>query len=235
MSGLDYGCGDGDLVAEAASQGYDFWGTEAYYGSDDFEAASRARTPKDAESRIRLLGDSNTIPWPDGTFDWVCSGQVIEHVKDLDRAVDELARVTRLGGVNLHTFPTMEALVEQHLRVPLYHRLPLVTRKAVARACFQIGIAKRFDFKDFETWFEDKNNFFEQSVYLRRYARVRASFERYFDVRDISIDKLSYHLSINLPDRLLTRRLERLRHGVTLSMTRRQGPIPAPSSSRRAA
>lgn len=224
-TGLDYGCGDGDLVAELASKGDDFWGTDSYYDSEDFEAASRVRIPKVAESRIRRLGDNNSIPWPDETFDWICSGQVIEHVEHLDRAVDELARVTKLGGVNVHTFPTREALVEQHLRVPLYHRLSPEWRKAVAHVCFQIGIAERFDFTDFQTWFEDKNNFFEQSVYLRRYAVVCASFARYFDVRDISIDKLSYHLHVTVPDSALTRGLERLRHGVTLSMTLQRKPV----------
>jgi hypothetical protein len=40
--GLDYGCGDGHLVAGAVERGHDFWGTEPYYGEDGF-ARNRSR------------------------------------------------------------------------------------------------------------------------------------------------------------------------------------------------
>jgi ubiquinone/menaquinone biosynthesis C-methylase UbiE len=45
------------------------------------------------------------IPWPDATFDLIVSEQLFEHVDDLDRAVAELARVTKPGGWGLHLIP----------------------------------------------------------------------------------------------------------------------------------
>jgi ubiquinone/menaquinone biosynthesis C-methylase UbiE len=44
------------------------------------------------------------VPFPDATFDVVCSFKVLAHVKDIGRALSEMARVTRPGGVVLAEF-----------------------------------------------------------------------------------------------------------------------------------
>lgn len=42
--------------------------------------------------------DALTLPFPDGTFDAVICSEVLEHLPDYERAVDELVRVLRPGG-----------------------------------------------------------------------------------------------------------------------------------------
>jgi SAM-dependent methyltransferase len=219
--GLDYGCGDGHLVAGAAERGHDFWGTEPYYGEDGFRSESQSRTPEAARERVRLLDSDNRIPWDDDTFEWVCSGQVIEHVHDLDTAVDELARVTRTGGLGLHTFPTVESVREQHNGVPYFHRVPRRMRRRWAAAWYKAGVAYRFDYPDFEAWSEAAEEFFDQSVVLRKRRTIVSTFERYFDVRDVGTEKLTYHLPFRVPNVAPARWLEARRHGVTLMVTRR--------------
>lgn len=52
-----------------------------------------------ASDRIRLRQvDLTRIPFPDGTFDWVTSVSVIEHIPDYRRAIAEMFRVLRPGG-----------------------------------------------------------------------------------------------------------------------------------------
>ena len=54
-------------------------------------------------ARLRGLdvreGSVTEIPFEDGSFDVVCSFKVLAHVPDIERALAEMARVTRKGGV----------------------------------------------------------------------------------------------------------------------------------------
>lgn len=52
--------------------------------------------------------DVEELPFDDNSFDLVCSFAVLEHVRRPDRAVRELARVTRTGGINLHRIMTVD-------------------------------------------------------------------------------------------------------------------------------
>ncbi len=47
--------------------------------------------------------DIQRLPYPDGMFDAVISDQVLEHVKDPVRAINESYRVLKKGGVAIHT------------------------------------------------------------------------------------------------------------------------------------
>jgi SAM-dependent methyltransferase len=53
---------------------------------------------------IRLVAEplERMISFPDRSFDFVQSNAVLEHVLDLDRAIGELARITKPGGIHAH-------------------------------------------------------------------------------------------------------------------------------------
>ncbi|MCZ7618794.1 MAG: class I SAM-dependent methyltransferase [Myxococcota bacterium] len=82
-----------------------------------FALALRGRYPyfhgseylPDPESRRRHFPipheDLTTLSLPTGRFDAILSNDVFEHVHDLDRALSELARILRPGGILLATFP----------------------------------------------------------------------------------------------------------------------------------
>lgn len=53
--------------------------------------------------RVRLeRADVHRLPFPDASFDLVCSMTAVEHFTDLERAVAEMRRVLRPGGVMVH-------------------------------------------------------------------------------------------------------------------------------------
>jgi SAM-dependent methyltransferase len=116
--GLDLGCGDGILtdilLARAGARelvGVDF---------DPLEAKAAERFP--FYKRIHVASAS-AIPETDGTFDFVLSNSVLEHIPDLDSAIAEIARLLRSGGRFLFTVPA--PAFHHNLRGPL---MPGTTR-----------------------------------------------------------------------------------------------------------
>jgi len=118
---LDLGCGDGRFVRYMRTRGFDAWGADI---SEDF------RQTEEAMLRSGELGSSGSpfrkselIPYrldfPDDSFDVVLSNEVFEHVADYRKTLDEVRRVTRPHGVNLHFFPGRYCPLEPHTFVPL--------------------------------------------------------------------------------------------------------------------
>lgn len=100
------------LDAGAGETPYKKWCTHLQYTAQDFnqyhgEASSDVgfQMPKWDHSRIDIVSDITAIPVPDGTFDAVLCTEVLEHVPDPVRAIQELARVVRPGGEIIITAP----------------------------------------------------------------------------------------------------------------------------------
>lgn len=91
---LDAGCGTGAALA------YFSGANRQLAGFDVSEAmvrqASRRRALRGAELRVSSAGDR--WPFENGRFDAVIALAMLEFVRDLDVALDELARVLRPGG-----------------------------------------------------------------------------------------------------------------------------------------
>jgi SAM-dependent methyltransferase len=90
---LDVGCGPGGLTSELAAR----TGAERVAAIDpasQFVAACAARNPGvDAREGI-----AEQLPWEDGAFDAALSCLVVGFMRDADRGVREMARVTRPKG-----------------------------------------------------------------------------------------------------------------------------------------
>jgi SAM-dependent methyltransferase len=97
---LDYGCGQGawidaliSLFPHAQISGVDVSATAI--------AMARARFPEE-----RLVSfDGNRAPFDSGSFDLVFSYHVLEHVRDIEQTVADMARLVRRGGYVCAVFP----------------------------------------------------------------------------------------------------------------------------------
>ena len=104
---LDFGCGHGGMV-----QAYRLLGLQA------FGADVKVERPGESQRPIRTAAGTYTLPFDDGTFDFVYSNSVLEHVEDLDGAMAEIERVLKPDGTSLHFFPPRGRPIEPHVFVP---------------------------------------------------------------------------------------------------------------------
>lgn len=89
---LDLGCGEGQIARLAVAGG-----AERVTGIDA-SAAQIAEARRRGGGVTYVRGSATSLPLVSGWFDAVVSCLVLEHVEDLDGALDEVSRVLRPGG-----------------------------------------------------------------------------------------------------------------------------------------
>jgi SAM-dependent methyltransferase len=94
MRVLDVGCGPGGLTGELVAR-VGAGRVAAIDPAPQFADACRERHPG-ADVRV---GPAEELPWEDASFDAALAQLVIAFMRDPDRGVREMARVTRPGGV----------------------------------------------------------------------------------------------------------------------------------------
>ena len=107
---LDLGCGAGRHAFEAYRRGADVVAFDADHGElcqvSAMTAAMAATGEVPPAARGRSVGgDATAMPFGDGAFDRVIAAEVLEHVPADHRALAEIARVLRPGGMLAVTVP----------------------------------------------------------------------------------------------------------------------------------
>jgi 2-polyprenyl-3-methyl-5-hydroxy-6-metoxy-1,4-benzoquinol methylase len=107
---IDVGCGAGRHSFEAFRRGANVVAFDQSASDlNDVDAiltamAEQGEAPATAKAEA-VKGDALDLPYEDGTFDCVIASEILEHVPDDDRAIDELVRVVRPGGWLAVTVP----------------------------------------------------------------------------------------------------------------------------------
>ena len=101
---LDLGCGQGRHAFEALRRGAEVVAVDL--NEQDLadvetmvEAMAEAGEIKRPDGPVTLKADALDLPFPDGHFDRVIASEILEHVPEDGRAIAEIVRVTRPGGL----------------------------------------------------------------------------------------------------------------------------------------
>lgn len=98
---LELGCGSGELWRECASRIPSGWALTLTDFSDGMlDAAWRNLLPTGYRFKFEKV-DAQTIPYADKTFDVVIANHMLYHVPDRKKALAEMRRVLKAGGVLL--------------------------------------------------------------------------------------------------------------------------------------
>lgn len=116
---LDFGCGQGALVARGRALGLDIVGADTYGGSfhvwaDNVDPAAKALIHRIVDGKL---------PFPDETFDLVIANQVFEHIDHPPGPLAEVDRVLKPGGLFLASFPAGDVWFEGHVGLYFPHFL----------------------------------------------------------------------------------------------------------------
>jgi ubiquinone/menaquinone biosynthesis C-methylase UbiE len=98
---LEGGCGPGHLLAALVAAGFHVCGVDS---SPQMLAISSRRIADLGEGRVARLAvaDLLQLPFPDDSFDLVCTAGVVEYLEDDAKPLAELSRVLRPGGYLLY-------------------------------------------------------------------------------------------------------------------------------------
>lgn len=96
---LDVGCGGGLLAEEFARLGCRVTGVDP---SAESLVTARAHAAASGLEIAYVTGTGEQLPFEDGSFDVVYCCDVLEHVDDLQRTLDESARVLKAGGAYMY-------------------------------------------------------------------------------------------------------------------------------------
>lgn len=69
-----------------------------------------------------IQGSATDLPYPDGSFELVCAFDVIEHIKEDEKAVNEMARVCKNDGFIFITVPALKILWGSHDEINRHER-----------------------------------------------------------------------------------------------------------------
>ncbi|HEU4522011.1 MAG TPA: class I SAM-dependent methyltransferase [Thermoanaerobaculia bacterium] len=99
---LDGAVGLGQLAGKMTKAGYRVFGIDY-----SFDAALHVRMTSPIPV---VVGDMTRMPFRDGAFDGMTTGETLEHLDDDAAAAGEIGRVLRRGGVCVATVPALQVL-----------------------------------------------------------------------------------------------------------------------------
>jgi SAM-dependent methyltransferase len=182
---LDYGCGAAETVRAGLGMGLDIYGTDAFY---EGQADHRPALARDGllNTRVFELSRDFKMPFPDKSFDFVFSNQVMEHVEHLDGLLNELTRVLKDDGVILSYFPLKDCLMEFHCETPFAHWFSHDSKLGYywLYAWFKMGRGSNHKDKTAGQWAHD----FQEWIHKWCHYRTRSQVAKEFAQGDLTFE-----------------------------------------------
>ncbi len=184
---LDVGCGDGRLVKMLCREQYiNAIGTDMLLHEND-----KQRVAALFSQSFPFVLTEDKLPFEDDSIDIVISNQVFEHVEEKNRFLSEIHRVMKSDGRAILIFPTSEALIEHHVKLPLFHLANL--RNGFVRLIYKslvlLGFGAHHDFRHRMKWLTDAFYSYGQGhFYVTRGQAAGLMENAGFDVQSLDLE-----------------------------------------------
>ncbi len=97
---LDIGCREGSFTISLARKGYQSFGIDISFSYLEQARSFLNKEPQDIQNRVRYLQAwAEYLPFKDGQFQTVLLGEILEHVINPRRVLEEALRVLSSGGI----------------------------------------------------------------------------------------------------------------------------------------
>ncbi len=94
---LELGIGNGRMLEQAQLLGYEVQGVDI---DENFLSISKKKG-----FNVKKLDLNNSLPFKDGSFDYVMSFEVLEHIPNFKKTIQEINRVLKKGGKAILSTP----------------------------------------------------------------------------------------------------------------------------------
>lgn len=173
---LDLGCGIGQSSWMLGQAGFRVVGLDISF------LFIRESKEKEAPGLKFVVGDTLQLPFAKGHFDVVGSFHLIEHVPDVEKALKEMVRVTKPGGLIIILGPNMLSPVHQ-LHSFIYSLINRKDRRIIWGQTNLLFIVKDF-FKNILIWISKKFSSKVNFIY-REPKRLEDKFDYYPTEMDV--------------------------------------------------
>lgn len=128
---LDIGCGKGGVAISCALRGANAFGFDA--DADEIKIAKKRAKSYGINNILIFKGDAENMPFPDDSFELVTATGVLEHVKNSEKNIKEMIRVTKHRGFCCISTPNPLFPREGHYKVFYMPYLPKSVGKIYLR------------------------------------------------------------------------------------------------------
>jgi 2-polyprenyl-6-hydroxyphenyl methylase/3-demethylubiquinone-9 3-methyltransferase len=127
---LDIGCGAGTFSILWAESGQRVAGVDI---NEPLLELGRKRAAAAGHGIDFRVGSATALPFPDASFDICCMPELLEHVEDWERCIDEATRVVRPGGLLYVTTTNRLCPQQEEFNLPLYSWYPKALQRRYVR------------------------------------------------------------------------------------------------------
>ena len=142
---LNLGTGEGDYDSMIAAHFGELVACDINEQDIQYARALNQEVPN-LEYRVE---DALNLSFPDNTFDLLLSVDVIEHVGQPERMIEEVGRILKPGGLALITFPSLEYPITYD---PINRIMSYFTNRRIAQGAYAFGHEYLVSPSDFRNW-----------------------------------------------------------------------------------
>lgn len=158
-------------------------------GLDISQTALKIATSNSTKARF-LCSKSETLPFPSNTFDIAICCEVIEHVGDPQKTIEEIHRVLKPNGILFLSFPNYYNLIYLAVRIvaTVFNKPNLISLQIVDRYLFYFSVLKNFLKSGFCLVDKKGTCYSHQKIPLLRFFN---RFEHIYDM--LNLQFISFH------------------------------------------